>query len=97
MQRYAVRFKVVPPWNYGARIMRVREIKGIGSIPSATGGIARMACARLDEIGKDARFILAKAGVSGTGGPVPGRSYFWALEKAVSSTSPIGCHVRPSN
>ena len=24
-------------------------------------------------------------------------SYFWALEKAVSSTSPIGCHVRPSN
>jgi hypothetical protein len=28
---------------------------------------------------------------------LPGHSYFWALEKAVSSTSPIGCHVRPSN
>ena len=27
----------------------------------------------------------------------PGHSYFWALEKAVSRTSPIGCHVRPSN
>ena len=25
------------------------------------------------------------------------RSYFWALEKAVSSTSPIGCQLRPSN
>ena len=28
---------------------------------------------------------------------LPGHSYLWALEKAVSSTSPIGCHVRPSN
>jgi hypothetical protein len=28
---------------------------------------------------------------------LPGDSYFCALEKAVSSTSPIGCHVRPSN
>jgi hypothetical protein len=28
---------------------------------------------------------------------LPGHSYFCALEKAVSSTSPIGCHVRPSN
>jgi AraC-like DNA-binding protein len=37
---------------------------GIGSIPSATGGIARMACARLDEIGKDTGPILAKAGVT---------------------------------
>jgi len=27
----------------------------------------------------------------------PGHSYFWALEKAVSITSPIGCQVRPSN
>jgi AraC-like DNA-binding protein len=37
---------------------------GIGSIPSATGGIARMACARLDAIGKDVGLILAKAGVT---------------------------------
>jgi hypothetical protein len=28
---------------------------------------------------------------------LPGHSYFWALENAVSSTSPIGCHVWPSN
>jgi hypothetical protein len=26
-----------------------------------------------------------------------GRSYFCALENADSSTSPIGCQVRPSN
>jgi len=28
---------------------------------------------------------------------LPGRSYLSTLEKAVSRTSPIGCHVRPSN
>ena len=44
--------------------MRFARSGGIGSIPSATGGIARMACARLDAIGKDAGPILAKAGVT---------------------------------
>jgi hypothetical protein len=44
--------------------MRFVRSGGIGSIPSATGGIARMACARLDAIGKDAGPILAKAGVT---------------------------------
>ena len=33
-----------------------------GSIPSATGGIARLACARLRESGKDADAVIAKAG-----------------------------------
>ena len=44
--------------------MRFARPGGIASIPSATGGIARMACARLDAIGKDAGPILAKAGVT---------------------------------
>ena len=44
--------------------MRFVRSGGIGSIPSATGGIARMACARMDETGKDAGLILAKAGVT---------------------------------
>jgi len=35
-----------------------------GSIPRATGGIARLACARLDEMGKDPAPVLAKAGVT---------------------------------
>ena len=33
------------------------------TVPSATGGIARLACARLREAGKDATAILAKAGL----------------------------------
>ena len=35
---------------------------GFCSIPSATGGIARLACARLRELGKDVPAILAKVG-----------------------------------
>ena len=35
---------------------------GFWSIPSATGGIARLACARLREFGKDVAAILAKVG-----------------------------------
>jgi hypothetical protein len=34
----------------------------ISFIPSATGGIARLACARLREFGKDADAIIAKVG-----------------------------------
>ena len=36
--------------------------EGFCSIPSATGGIARLACARLRELGKDAAGILAQVG-----------------------------------
>jgi AraC-like DNA-binding protein len=35
-----------------------------GTIPSATGGIARLACARLREAGKDVTDVLHKAGLS---------------------------------
>src|SRR5436305_179554 len=34
------------------------------SIPSATGGIARLACARLSEQGKDLAAILSRAGLT---------------------------------
>jgi AraC-like DNA-binding protein len=34
------------------------------SIPSATGAIARLACARLRELGKDAEAVIAKAGAT---------------------------------
>jgi AraC-like DNA-binding protein len=44
--------------------MQFARSGGIGSIPRATGGIARMACARLDETGKDPASILAQAGVT---------------------------------
>jgi AraC-like DNA-binding protein len=37
---------------------------GFNSIPSATGGIARLACARLDEMGKDPAVILSKVGLT---------------------------------
>jgi len=36
----------------------------LNSIPSATGGIARLACARLDEIGIDPTVILSKVGLT---------------------------------
>ncbi len=42
--------------------MRSGTPKGFYSIPSATGGIARLACARLRELGKDEASILAKVG-----------------------------------
>src|SRR3954454_9608727 len=35
---------------------------GFYSIPSATGGIARLACARLSEFGKDVAAVLAEVG-----------------------------------
>ena len=37
---------------------------GFNSIPSATGGIARLACARLDEMGKDPTVLLSKVGLT---------------------------------
>jgi AraC-like DNA-binding protein len=42
--------------------MRFETPEGFCSIPSATGGIARLACARLRELGKDVAGILAKVG-----------------------------------
>jgi hypothetical protein len=44
--------------------MGLARSKGLGSIPSATGGIARLACARLGEMGKDASIVLSRAGVT---------------------------------
>ena len=44
--------------------MQLARKEGIGSIPRATGGIARMACARLGEMGKDPAPVLAKAGMT---------------------------------
>ena len=42
--------------------MRSGTHDGFCSIPSATGGIARLACDRLRELGKDVAAILAKVG-----------------------------------
>jgi AraC-like DNA-binding protein len=44
--------------------MQHARSEGFGSVPSATGGIARLACARLEETGKDPAVILSKAGVT---------------------------------
>jgi hypothetical protein len=43
--------------------VRSTRPKDFRSIPSATGGIARLACARLRELGKDVKAILSKAGL----------------------------------
>src|SRR5712675_2792848 len=42
--------------------MRSGTHDGFCSIPSATGGIARLACARLRELGKDVAAVLAEVG-----------------------------------
>src|SRR3954466_11335005 len=42
--------------------MRPGMPDGFCSIPSATGGIARLACARLRELGKDVAAVLAEVG-----------------------------------
>ena len=42
--------------------MRSKTHDRFCSIPSATGGIARLACARLRELGKDVAAVLAKVG-----------------------------------
>src|SRR5260370_37111956 len=44
--------------------MQSTRLNGFNSIPSATGGIARLACARLDEMGKDPTVILSKVGLT---------------------------------
>jgi len=40
------------------------KLKDFGSIPSATGGIARLACARLREAGKNVAGVLSRAGLA---------------------------------
>jgi hypothetical protein len=42
--------------------MRTGTPDGFCTIPSATGGIARLACARLRELGKDVAAVLAEVG-----------------------------------
>jgi hypothetical protein len=44
--------------------MQFARLGGFNSIPSATGGIARLACARLDEMGKDSTGVLSKVGLT---------------------------------
>ena len=44
--------------------MQFTRLSGFNSIPSATGGIARLACARLEEMGKDPTIILSKVGLT---------------------------------
>ncbi len=44
--------------------MSSNQAEGLSSIPTATGGIARLACVRLREFGKDAGPILAQAGAT---------------------------------
>jgi Arabinose-binding domain of AraC transcription regulator, N-term len=47
----------------GAVCVRSTRPKDFRSIPNATGGIARLACARLRELGKDVKAVLSKAGL----------------------------------
>lgn len=44
--------------------MSSNRAEGLNAIPTATGGIARLACVRLREFGKDAAPILAQAGAT---------------------------------
>jgi AraC-like DNA-binding protein len=44
--------------------MRSRKPEDFGSMPSATGGIARLACASLRKQGKDVKAVLTRAGLS---------------------------------
>jgi AraC-like DNA-binding protein len=50
--------------EYGAVCMRSTRHKDFRTIPSATGGIARLACAGLRKSGKDVRHVLSAAGLS---------------------------------
>src|SRR3984885_15900453 len=44
--------------------MSSNQAERLSSMPTATGGIARLACVRLREFGKDAGPILAQAGAA---------------------------------
>ena len=43
--------------------MRSARPKDFRSIPTATGGVARLACARLRELDRDVKAVLSKAGL----------------------------------
>src|SRR4026207_2538623 len=58
---------LAPPAGQRIRMlfaMQFARSDGFNSIPSATGGIARLACARLDKMGKDPTVILSKVGLT---------------------------------
>src|SRR6478735_6860356 len=66
--RFETTARSLPPTT-GQRIrmlsaMQFATSDGFNSIPSATGGIARLACARLDQMGKDPIVILSKVGLT---------------------------------
>ncbi|WP_245331748.1 AraC family transcriptional regulator [Bradyrhizobium sp. NAS80.1] len=44
--------------------MRSVKPRGFGGIPSATGGVARLACAQLRKLGKDVRLVVSGAGLT---------------------------------
>src|SRR5437763_15770293 len=44
--------------------MRFTKPRSLRSIPSATGGIARLACVRMREAGKDITSVLSGAGLT---------------------------------
>jgi len=44
--------------------MPFTQSRKFGSIPTATGGIARLACARMRELGKDVEAVLSRAGLT---------------------------------
>jgi AraC-like DNA-binding protein len=44
--------------------MPFAKSRDFNSIPTATGGIARLACARLEEMGKDPTVVLSKVGLT---------------------------------
>jgi len=48
----------------GLTLISYNQADGLSSIPTATGGIARLACVRLRDFGKDAGPILAQAGTT---------------------------------
>jgi AraC-like DNA-binding protein len=47
-----------------AKILQDVDPKRLGAIPTATGGIARLACARAEQAGLDLKPLLRKAGLS---------------------------------
>src|SRR6185436_12072148 len=51
-------------WFRMLSTMQDVKLNGFTSIPSATGGIARLACARLNDLGMDPTVILSKVGLT---------------------------------
>jgi AraC-like DNA-binding protein len=51
-------------WIRMLSTMQVAKLNSFNSIPSATGGIARLACARLNDLGMDPAVSLSKVGLT---------------------------------